>query len=79
MSIVFQFPWLKRNMKITFILASSNMGNMMKTGSIGVDKYSLPSVGEQNKHRVTNDKMERISAITIVSLSFLLSERPRDY
>lgn len=47
---VFEFPWLKRNIKlITFILASSNIGNMMKTGSIGVDKYNRPSVGEQKQ------------------------------
>jgi len=46
----FQLPWFKRNIKlITFILASSNIGNMMKTGSIGVDKYNRPSVGEQKQ------------------------------
>jgi hypothetical protein len=39
---------VENKQKITFILASSNMGNIMKTGSTGVDKYSRPSVEEQN-------------------------------
>lgn len=34
--------------RITFILASSKMGNMTKTGSTGVDRYNLPSAGEEN-------------------------------
>ena len=45
---------VEKKHKITFILASSNMGNMMKTGSTGVDKYSRPSAGKQNS--TDNDK-----------------------
>ena len=36
--------------QITFILASSKMGNMMKTGSTGVERYNLPSTGEENNN-----------------------------
>lgn len=41
---------VEKKHKVTFILASANIGNMIKTGSTGVDKYSRPSVEEQNKY-----------------------------